>query len=219
MSSAIFYLDESGDLGWKFGAPYRKGGSSRYLTIATLVCPQDKKHFPRRLIVNLYKRLHWNGKQEKKWSDMTPPEREYFAKAAKKLVSSQADIKLFSITVAKEKVDDHIRIDGNKLYNYMIGLSLIDEMAKYDNVLFMPDERAIKVKSGNSLHDYLGINLTFEKKVKTVLRTQPCNSACNKNIQFADMLAGLVQNHYEDCNNNYWKSLYPHIIIKRLFFQ
>lgn len=30
------YLDESGDLGWKFDAPYRSGGSSRYLTIAAI---------------------------------------------------------------------------------------------------------------------------------------------------------------------------------------
>jgi hypothetical protein len=39
----LIYLDESGELGWKFDAPYRKGGSSRYLTIASLVISPDGK--------------------------------------------------------------------------------------------------------------------------------------------------------------------------------
>jgi hypothetical protein len=218
VSSAIFYLDESGDLGWNFTAPYRNGGSSRYLTIATLVCPQDKKQYPKRLIIKLYEKFNWNIQKEKKWADMIPVERECFAQVAQKLMINQLDIKLFAITVVKEKVGEHIRVDSNKLYNYMIGLSLIDEMARYDNVVLVPDERGIKVKSGNSLHDYLGINLAFEKKVKTMLTTSPCNSALSKSVQFADMLAGLVQNHYEDANNRYWQILHPHITIKRLFF-
>jgi hypothetical protein len=44
------YLDESGDLGWKFDKPYRDGGSSRYLTIATLIIPQNLSHLPKRII-------------------------------------------------------------------------------------------------------------------------------------------------------------------------
>lgn len=43
MSSAIIYLDESGDTGWKFELPYRNGGSSRYLTIAALIAPSEKR--------------------------------------------------------------------------------------------------------------------------------------------------------------------------------
>jgi hypothetical protein len=216
--AAIFYLDESGDLGWNFTAPYRKGGSSRYLTIATLVCPSNKRHFTQRVIIDLYSKFKWDINVEKKWSEMIPRERYCFAQFAEKLISNHTEIKLFSITVAKEKVETHIKEDSNKLYNYMINLSVIDEMAKYDNVILIPDERAIRVKSGNSLHDYLGINLAFEKKVKTILKTQPCNSAYSKNIQFTDMLAGLVQNHYEDSNHSYWKILYPYVTIKRLFF-
>jgi Protein of unknown function (DUF3800) len=115
--SAIFYLDESGDLGWNFTAPYRNGGSSRYLTIATLVCPQDKKQYPKRLIIKLYEKFNWNIQKEKKWADMIPAEREYFAQVAQKLMISQSDIKLFAITVVKEKVGEHIRVDSNKLRN------------------------------------------------------------------------------------------------------
>lgn len=218
MSSAIFYLDESGDLGWNFTAPYRQGGSSRYLTIATLICPSDKKHLPKRLIKSLYIKFKWDSSLEKKWSDMILQERIAFAQSTKSLLIGHPEIKLAAITVAKEHVENHIRQDGNKLYNYMINLSLIDEMAKYDNVIFCPDERSIKVKSGNSLHDYLGIGLAFTKKVATNLQTMPCNSASSKNSQFADMLAGLVQGHYENSTNSCWRILGHHIKSKRLFF-
>ncbi|WMN84132.1 DUF3800 domain-containing protein [Vibrio parahaemolyticus] len=43
MTSTNIYLDESGDLGWTFDSPYRRGGSSRYLTIASLIVSPEKK--------------------------------------------------------------------------------------------------------------------------------------------------------------------------------
>lgn len=57
MMQAISYLDESGDLGWKFHQPYRQGGSSRYLSLAAIILPFDKKHLPKRFITDLYKDL------------------------------------------------------------------------------------------------------------------------------------------------------------------
>ena len=218
MASAIFYVDESGDLGWTFSAPYRNGGSSRYLTIATLICPTEKKHLPKRLITNIYKKYSWDSKIEKKWSDMSAHERERFAKSANDLISVHQDIKLTAITVYKQNVSQRMRLDSNQLYNYMIMLSAINEMSKFDTVTLIPDPRSIKVKSGNSLHDYLDINLAFVKKVNTVLQTNPCNSSCCKGIQFSDMLSGLVQNHFEDSQSICWNLLKDKITHKKLFF-
>ena len=123
------YLDESGDLGWTLNKPYQRGGSSRYLTIGSLVVSDDKKYLPKRLIRNLYKQFKWPVEIEKKWSTMTNKERERFADQARKLITANSsDIKYYAITVKKEKVQRHIRNDPNKLYNYMILLSLLDEM-------------------------------------------------------------------------------------------
>ncbi len=218
MGLAIFYVDESGDQGWTFTAPYRHGGSSRYLTIATLICPSEKKHFPKRLMKHLYKHFEWDPAIEKKWSNMTGPEREWFAKQARDMVEKQPDIKFLAITVFKEKVTGHMRKDGNKLYNYMMKLSLIEEMCKYDKVLLVPDARSVKVGSGNSLHDYLSINLTYEQRVETELQTQFCDSSCTPNLQFTDMLAGLVHHHYEDSHSKCWNMLRGYITSKPLFF-
>lgn len=217
--TCTIYLDESGDLGWKFHLPYRNGGSSRYLTICSLVVDSSKKHLPKRLIQKLYKKFKWPSAIEKKWSDMSSQEREHFATKSKELIDSYpSEIRFISITVKKINIQNHIRNDSNKLYNYMIGLSLLNEMSKHDEVRFLPDPRSIKIQSGNSLHDYLQTQLWFEKQVTTTLSTLPCDSTCSKNIQFSDMLAGLVQGYFEDGNSKPWSILKSKISYKTLFF-
>lgn len=218
MPEITIALDESGDLGWKFDAPYRNGGSSRHLTIASILYPQEKNKHPKRLIKNLYTKFKWDTKTEIKWSDMNSAARIEFANDIKKLITTHPDIKLLSITVKKESVLPHIRTDENKLYNYMIGLSLLNEMKDHERVTFIPDPRSIKVKSGNSLHDYLQTKLWFDKSAATILRTTPLESQSCKAIQVADMLSGVVQNHFEDGNSASWNIISPHIQHRNLFF-
>ena len=218
MSSTTIYLDESGDLGWSFDKPYRQGGSSRFLTIGSLVVSGDKGHHPGRVIKELYEKYRWKTTKEKKWADMHPSQRINFAQCAHKLADRFNEIKYFTITVRKEKVQSHIRTDENKLYNYMIRLLLIQEMAKYSQVTFKPDTRTVKVESQNSLHDYLQIALWFDIGVSTKLATKPCDSSCNRNVQFADMLAGLVQSHYEDDVSEPYRILTSRISNITLFF-
>lgn len=218
MPEVTIALDESGDLGWKFDAPYRQGGSSRFLTIASILFPQEKNKHPKRLVRNLYKKYNWNAQEEVKWADMQSSQRKEFAEKLRALILAHPDIKLLSITVKKQNVQDHIKRDGNKLYNYMIGLSLLNEMKNYGSVLFIPDPRSIKVKSGNSMHDYLQTKLWFDKGAPTILTTTPMESQSCKAIQVADMLSGVVQNHFEDGNSHAWQILGPHIECRRLFF-
>src|SRR5262249_43025828 len=158
---------------WTFDAPYGAGGSSRYLTISAVCVPSAKKHIPKRVIRNLYDKFKWPTNVEKKWSSMTPEKRTEFARMACSMREQHTDIHLHAIVVKKQNVQAHIRTDSNKLYNYMIRLSLLDRMAKYDNVTMVPDPRSIKVKSGNSLHDYLLTELWFTKNVRTELQTRP----------------------------------------------
>ncbi len=98
----LISLDESGDLGWKFDAPYRRGGSSRYLTIASLVITPNKKHLPKRLIKKLYTKFSWPTTIEKKWSDLSENQRVWFAEQANALYSNHSkEIRYLSITVKK----------------------------------------------------------------------------------------------------------------------
>jgi hypothetical protein len=216
--SVIIYLDESGDLGWEFGKPYRAGGSSRHLTIGALCVPPHKKHLPKRTVKELYAKFRWNPKHEKKWSAMSAAERSEFAKSAKSLCDANPDIILHGIVVKKQNVLAHIRADSNKLYNYMIRLSLLDRMATHDVVTMVPDPRSIKVQSGNSLHDYLQTELWFTKKASTNLLTRPVESHLSKGIQFADMLSGVVQSRFEFNEANDFQILSPSIKVVTLYF-
>lgn len=219
MSTVQIYLDESGDLGWNFDKAYREGGSSRYLTIASLVVSPEKRHLPKRLIKKLYTKYRWNTRFEKKWADMRQAERIDFAHRAVSMIEhNKNDIRYMAITVRKENVQQHIRKDPNKLYNYMIGCSLLNEMARHDLVTFVPDPRSVKVASGNSMHDYLGMKLWFDKQVKTQLNTLPADSASNTNVQFSDMLSGVVQSYFEDHNSLPWQIMRDCISYKTLFF-
>lgn len=215
----LIHLDESGDLGWKFDAPYRYGGSSRYLTIASLWVENEVKHKPKRVVKRLYQKFKWSTSVEVKWADMDDAQRAYFVSQAEQLCTKETNrIFYTSITVYKERVADHIRRDANKLYNYMIGLSLVDIMAKYPEIHLFPDERSIKVASGNSLHDYLQVKLWFDKDAKTTLLTTPTDSSSNRNVQFADMLAGLVNQHFEDGKSAPFRQIERYLTCKRLYF-
>jgi hypothetical protein len=214
----LIYLDESGDLGWNFSAPFRNGGSSRFLTIATLCVPTPKKHLPKRVVKKLYQKFGWPTNNEKKWSMMTVAERTEFANVAHAFCSAHDDIHLHSITVRKQNVQSHLQADGNKLYNYMIRLSLLARMRKHPEVLLIPDPRSIKVQSGNSLPDYLQTLLWFHLRCTTVLRMQPLESHKCLGIQFADMLCGAIQSAFEDNNYTYLSVVAPCLDHKRLYF-
>lgn len=218
MASSIIYLDESGDLGWSFDAPYRAGGSSRHLTISALCVPNEKKHIPKRVIKNLYQKFKWPVGVEKKWVDMDEAQRKEFADQANSMCVSNPDITLRAIVVKKENVLAHIRRDANKLYNYMIRLALLDFMAQFDVVTLIPDPRSIKVQSGNSLHDYLQTELWFNKKASTNLITTPLDSKSCIGLQFSDMLAGLVQSRFEDNRAAAFQLVSKNITLSRLFF-
>ena len=212
------YLDESGDLGWRFDKPYREGGSSRYLTISSIIAPENKSHLPGRVIRKLYKKFALDPKKEQKWGLMNERQKDAFSKKCVEFVQKHNDISYHSITVYKPKVQSHIREDANKLYNYMIGLMLIEELEKFEIVNFIPDPRSIKVQSGNSLSDYIQTKLWFEKNVSTTFINSPKDSATCKGVQFADMLSGIIQQHFEDQCSPRFDMIKKYATIKRLYF-
>jgi Protein of unknown function (DUF3800) len=218
VKAVSIYLDESGDLGWKFDAPYLGGGSSRYLTITALCVPPGKDHFVDRAIRRMYEKYHWPPGKERKWVQLSANQRTEFAEIALELLGDHHDIAAHAIVVKKQNVADHIRSDGNKLYNYMIKLALLKKMATFDHVTFVPDPRSIKVKSGNSLNDYLQTELWFTEKVTTTLVTKEVDSSQSRGIQFADMLAGIVQARFERNQPKDFDIIQPRLSTTNLFF-
>ncbi|MDR1323290.1 MAG: DUF3800 domain-containing protein [Candidatus Margulisbacteria bacterium] len=215
-SQMHIYLDESGDLGWKFDKPYRYGGSSRYLSIALIFVPRHLKNKPKDLMRKLYKKYAWT--HEKKASDSTDTQRLEFCAMVRELLKKYPEIKISCITVKKENVYEHIRQDSNLLYNYMIGLVLPDYIEKQGKVFFSPDIRSVKIKSGNSLIDYLRVKIWLEHDLKTSIIYAPDESHKSYSIQFADWIVNNIWLNFENNTNKYFDLISAHINLRRLFF-
>lgn len=212
----IIYVDESGDLGWQFDQPFRAGGSSRYLTVASLVVPSQHRRRCKQVITGLYRKYGWRS--EKKAADATDPQKALFCGLAVDLLKRYPEIKLDIITVRKTNVQPHIRQDSNKLYNYMLGLVIPDYVTQEKAFDLITDERSIKVKSLNSLKDYLQVKLWFDIGCATVVNHHPANSSQNYSLQFVDWVAHCVWSNYEDGNDTFFKILRPVIKTRPLFF-
>lgn len=213
------YLDESGDLGWTLDKPYRHGGSSRYLTIISLLVPDNLRHLPKRIVKELYQHEGFNPNTEIKGADLNQNQKLFFVNLATSMMQKHPDVKLLSITVYKPNVQSHIRSDPNKLYNYMIGLSLLDKIKMCKDVYFVPDPRSIKVKSGNSLIDYLQTKLWFDLNSSATIHQENISSNASRNIQFVDIISNIVGHHYEYHNNSLeFIKISPFIDFKNLYF-
>lgn len=212
------YLDESGDLGWKFAAPYRKGGSSRFMTIAFIICPSEKKHFLKRVVSKVYTRLEACPKTEIKGSSLALADKEFVARQTLALLQKNPDIKIVYITVKKENVQQHIQSDTNLIYNYMMRLALLKEVDKYSVVNLIRDNRSVKIKSGNTLINYLQTELYFSHGSSSKLVDIPSDSKAVQNLVFIDWINNLIWSHYEDNNSSPYNILKANIYSNRLFF-
>ena len=215
--ATLIYVDESGDLGWSFESPYGRGGSSRYLTIAAMILPEMLDHLPERKVRQLYRQGNWDSKREKKWVEMPTHARMSFAHSALMLQKTYNQITYCAIVVDKRNVNENFRRDSNKLYNYMLKLLLLDEMTRHSQVTLIPDPRLVKVENGKSLHHYLEMML-YERQAATRLESIQRDSRGTLNLQFVDMLAGVVGNHFEFNKSEPWQVLAGQIRLKQLFF-
>jgi len=211
------FLDESGDLGWSFDKEFREGGSSRYLTLAFLFLPSQHKRKPKKIIQGLYKRYKWQS--EKKAATAKNSQKIVFSQKVVQLLEKNRDIKIDVVTVMKQNVQDHIRADANKLYNFIAGLVMPEYIKHMEEVQFIPDERSIKVKSGNSLVDYLQTKLWFELNSGVTIINEPGKSHAQYNLQFVDWIAHCVWVKFEDRITEAYDLILPCIKHRQLFFQ
>lgn len=212
------YLDESGDLGWVFDKPYRDGGSSRFLTIAYLIIPDNEHYVPQRIVRATYKKFKFSPQKEIKGSKLKETQLDYVSAETVRLLKNHSHFELGAITVKKENVQEHIRIDENKLYNYMFRRAVIDRIDKSPRVKIIRDRRSIKVERGKSFIDYLQTVLWFECDSKTILQDIPQESNANKNLIFIDWVAHIVWSNYEDKASKHFKLILPKLSNQTLYF-
>lgn len=95
---------------------------------------------------------------------------------------------------------------------------LLEPVAKeYDRINFIPDERSKKVIAGEQMVRYLQKQLKATKD-SIIVNIEEKDSDKIENLQFADMIAGLIHDNFEDKRQGPWQTLQPYIQHQRLFF-
>ena len=144
------YLDESGDLG--FGQ-----GGSRYFTISFVVV-KDQIHFI--ICVKEVKIKYYIPRNvELKGSNARESIKEDLLNRFAKL-----DMEVHAITVRKKNIEAKLRKDMNLLYNYMVGLLLVERIlaeAAGARVSVNVDRRVISV-TALPIHEYLKYKTWYE---------------------------------------------------------
>lgn len=201
MSRIVIYLDESGDLGWSMDRPYKRGGSSRMLTLAAVCLPIEKVKYLQRIVRAIYKKRKRPLSNELKSVYLNHTDKELFLRLTLKLLKEHEDIKLGSITVRKEGVSTRLKQDPNTLYNYMAKCLLLKSLCRTKYVDFIPDRRSEKINIKWNIGEYLQQMLS-EESINQGFINQSCNvtpmdsSNCLE-LQFIDFYVGLVWARYE----------------------
>lgn len=203
------FLDESGDLGFKFDAPYRAGGSSRYLTIGYLIVPDASSHIPKRLVKDVYNKLKLVRGTEVKGATLDNEQKKAISKLTVNMLNKNPEFVLGAITVQKEKVFSHITKDPNILYNYLIRRSILYKIDKSPQARIIRDNRSVKVVNGKSCIDYLQTTLWFDHGSETQLYDHPTQSHTSLNIIFIDWITNIIWSHYESGRSDSYNILAP----------
>ncbi|NIG57145.1 DUF3800 domain-containing protein [Chitinophaga sp. Cy-1792] len=217
MRSHVF-LDESGDLGFKFNQPYRSGGSSRYLTLGYLICPITDFHIPKRIVRDVYHKFRFDAKKEIKASDLQKHHKDFICASTIKMMEKHPHFILGGITVKKEKVLPHIRADGNILYNYMMRVALIEKVQDHQSCKITRDYRYTKIASSNSCIDYLQTFIWLENNKPAVLTDNPCHSHTDDGLIFIDWITNIIWSKYEDGYEGWHNQLHHCLSQIELFF-
>ncbi len=179
------FVDESGDLGTK----------ERYFVIA-LIIPQNGSR-----IKNIIKRYCAEHKcAELKASSMTFVKKQDILQK----LSTVDDHLVSYIVVDKNNIQNQKLLeDKNLLYNYLFQW-LIKPIIKAagSDIEIILDNHSIKVKSLNSLSDYIRIKAYAEWGISYNITIKYIDSRDSKHVQMADIVANTIYAHYLYKKNN-----------------
>ena len=182
------FIDESGDLG--------RGGHF-FVLAAVVFLSRSATKKASRYVRKMQRRMGSKGTPltELKSCKMQFTERQ----ALLNNLMRREELEFYYLVVEKARVNLlHGNYPQNLVYNYFTKL-LVDEIfvAHEGKIEITLDERTTKIKSANSLRDYLLIDAyaNFSKKRDEIAIMQADSRAVN-NLQLADLLAGTVYQAY-----------------------
>jgi len=214
------FFDESGDLGWKFDAPYRKNGSSRYFIIAYIIIPTSETKYLSRFIKEFHKDRGGQNK-EIKGADIRNPRAKVTARKMVAFLEKGSNTRIGVVTVKKSDVPKLLVGTRNDdvLYNHMVKKGLCPELIDLKKVNIIPDKKSVPKGSQNSCSDLLKDELWLCQNSKVDISYQPEESHNIDGLMFIDWVANFIWRHYEDGHSEAYQILDRHINETKLDFQ
>ncbi len=100
----------------------------------------------------------------------------------------------------KENVNEKLRSDTNILYNYMVGLSLVERVLREprnSNIVIQVDRRITSVTSGFRFKDYLKLKIWYEAERRDLnMNIHELESHRSYAIQGIDIICNSVFRKY-----------------------
>lgn len=215
MTVASIFLDESGDLGWTLNKPHLKGGSSRFIVLAAIVVPDGANTNLERIVRGIYKARSRKSNSELKSTELNGHDRQTFAKALVKLKNKNPLFSYHAVVVEKSGVIASLSHKTEVLYNYMAERMLSAPMAGCTRIEFYPDQRTVRPRDKNALHNYLETRLAIDGHIVDI-NTTPSDSGALKEIQAADYLASIVWAKFEMNNQLFDQELAGSVTLTKL---
>jgi len=114
------------------------------------------------------------------------------------------NMEVHAITVKKENVQAKLRKDTNILYNYMVGLSLVERILQEPpgaRVVINVDKRTIAITSGFKFNEYLRYKIWYEKERRDIdLEIHHLDSHEAYAIQGTDVICNSIFRKYSSIN-------------------
>lgn len=214
MTRIASFFDESGDLGWKFDAPYRQGGSSRYFVIAGASGPDQVHRRFGKVVKKLWDSQGWTTTKEKKWNNISDKAKVAFAELVATFAKDNSDVHLAVSVLQKETLPVHLRADQHLLYAHLATQLVSDVLADSSTAEVCPDELNAGVGSANLLQHLLRHELWFRRGCAPTIRQVRNQKHLEASLQFCDMLAGAAAGFYEDGRSEPWDLISPHVRVR-----
>ena len=204
------YLDESGDLG--FGQR-----STKYLTIAFAIM-QNSISFERCVKKTKIKYDIPRDVELKGHTTRNTIKKDLLNRFA------ELDIEVHAITVRKKNVEHKLQRDANILYNYMVGLSLVERILEEPanaSVLVNVDRRIISITSGFKFDEYLRYKIWYAgNRTDINLKIRHLDSHEEHGIQGIDVICNSIFRKYNSNNYKLFNIIQDKVKSdKRLFFR
>mgnify|MGYP001002854304 FL=1 len=234
-TTALAYLDESGDLGWKFDLPFGEGGSSRYFVIGIAIGINNSFRRFSKVQDQLHKLQGWTSAHEKKWKTISSGARKAFCQLAAKELACNPETLVFVAVCHKENAPDFMRqLDVRRLhpdlpehelqkldakyrgrshlvYSMLVAETLSDFLPPLDVLTYCPDDLNESIRT---LEHILSYRLQFQDERQIELRRVDVSAPMHGGLAFADMVAGAILEAYERGDRTYLDIIEPYVRIK-----